>query len=196
MFSTRSLLPIALLVGAAACDRATAVVPPPTALPSVEHVRAEYRSFRPGTEWPWHHPTRCIDYAGVRGEFDSLATYLVTMADASDSLNRYSVRLEFDAQKRLLYYQDSRNMAWRPGEARGPHTSVQISTGLGKTHAIRGGTATVFRFRGAALTRVHLQADAEAMWRHPALDVERLYDRAMERCAPGGGFTSGFESLP
>lgn len=196
MFWNRSLLPIAFLVGAAACDRATAVVPTPTALPSVEHVRAEYPTFRPATEWPWHHPTRCIDLAGVRGEYDSLATYLVTMADASDSLNRYSVRLEFDAQKRLILYQDSRNTAWRPGEPRGPHTSIAISTGLGKTHTIRGGTATVFRFRGAALTRELLRADAEAMWRHPALDVQRLYDRAMERCAPGGGFTSGFEKLP
>ncbi len=196
MFSIRSLLLIALLVGAGACDRATAVAPPPTALPSVEHVRAEYRTFRPATPWPWHHPTRCIDLAGVPGEYDPLATYLVTMADASDSLNRYSVHLEFVAQKRLLLYQDSRNTAWRRGEARGPHTTIQISTGLGKTHASRGGTATVFRFRGAALTRVHLRADAEAMWRHPALDVQRLYDRAMERCAPRGGFTSGFEPLP
>ncbi len=196
MFRIRSLLPIAYLVGATACDRATAVASPPTALPSVEHVRAEYRAFRPATAWPWHHPTRCIDLAGARGEFDSLAMYLVAMADASDSLNRYSVRLEFDAQRRLILYQDSRNTAWRPGEPRGPHTVIDISTGLGKTHAIRIGSATIFRFRGAALTQELLRADAEAMWRHPALDVQRLYDRAMERCAPGGGFTSGFEQLP
>lgn len=185
--------PLLLLLLLAACDRAEQLGPALTTPPTVEHVNADYAAFRPVAKWPWSGTTACLDLTGVPGEYDPESRYHISMVAPTREQFTSAVRLEFDANKRLILYQESRHYVWLPGRPRPNHTSTSLVTGITTRSWERIGSATNYRFKGAHLTQEHLKVTADEAWHHPRLGIPELYALAVARCAPGTGFTSTFE---
>jgi hypothetical protein len=189
---------LAGLVVLVACDRPTEHGRPVTTPPPILHAHVELGEFRPLVAWPWNSPTQCLDLTGVRGEYDSAMVSMVNMAvmvhdprtDVSHPLA--SVRLEFDRDRHLIYYQEHRGGIGIGDRPMTPMTGVGVSTGRGQGHWSRVGSARNFT-PGVRPRQAAVRASAEAVWNHPHLGVPEVYRLAISRCGDGRPYVSTFE---
>jgi hypothetical protein len=169
---------------------------PLTSVPVIAHNRVALKDFRPTGAWLWDGPSECIRRdLSVPGAYDSATVYLFAIAAPSGEKIRSSVQVQFDRNKRLILYQESRDYALVDGT--GSPTNISISTGYGRQGWWRGASVSNYRFDRGVVTAHHARGSAEEIFDTPRLGSGGLLLRlTLAKCNAGEGFDASLPSLP